>query len=77
MNEQTEHLDQTEADILTYAVSDEALEAAADTERVAATLISWWTGTFYPLCCRRASRSHPVDDEKAASVGGLVFHQEE
>jgi hypothetical protein len=29
MNDQTEHLDQSEEDILTYAVSDEAIEAAA------------------------------------------------
>jgi hypothetical protein len=28
MNDQTEHLDQSEEDILTYAVSDEAIEAA-------------------------------------------------
>jgi hypothetical protein len=39
MNDQTEHLDQSEEDILTYAVSDEAIEAAAD--------IGWGTT---PLC---------------------------
>ena len=33
MNEQTDHLDQIDEDILTYTVSDEALEAAAGRER--------------------------------------------
>ena len=36
MNDQTDDLDQAAEDILTYAVPDEALEAAAGTERGAA-----------------------------------------
>ena len=37
MNDATTDLDQADEEILTYAVSDEALEAAAGTERPAAT----------------------------------------
>jgi hypothetical protein len=33
MNDDTTNLDQTDEDILTYTVSDDALEAAAGTER--------------------------------------------
>jgi hypothetical protein len=33
MNDQTDTLDQTDEEILTYTASDEALEAAAGTER--------------------------------------------
>jgi hypothetical protein len=33
MNDQTDHLDQTDEDILSYTVSDEALETAAGTHR--------------------------------------------
>jgi hypothetical protein len=33
MNDQTKHFDQVDEEILTYTVSDEALEAAAGTER--------------------------------------------
>jgi hypothetical protein len=33
MTDQTDTLDQTDEDILSYTVSDEALEAAAGTER--------------------------------------------
>ena len=35
MNDDTTDFDQTDEDILTYTVSDEALEAAAGTERKA------------------------------------------
>jgi hypothetical protein len=38
MNDRTDHLDQTDEDILTYTVSDEALEAAAG--RTAAAMSS-------------------------------------
>ena len=37
MNDTTSDLDQIDEDILTYTVSDEALEAAAGTERGSAT----------------------------------------
>ena len=33
MNDETTKLDQADEEILTYTVSDEALEAAADTEK--------------------------------------------
>jgi hypothetical protein len=43
MNNQTDHLDQPEEDVLTYTVSDEALEAAANAERRIASNV-------YPFC---------------------------
>jgi hypothetical protein len=44
MNDQTEHLDQSEEDILTYTVSDEAIEAAADTLAQNNTASAYWLG---------------------------------
>ncbi len=44
MNDDTTCLDQADEEILTYTVSDEALEAAAGTER-GATTFTW--------CCSR------------------------
>jgi len=41
MNDQIGHLDQTDEDILSYTVSDEALEAAAGTQRDRPTNGSW------------------------------------
>ena len=50
MNDDTINLDQADEDVLTPTVSDEALEAAAGTERVADTLMAYetlgWRG-----CC--------------------------
>jgi hypothetical protein len=47
MNDQTDHLDQADEDILTYTVSDDALEAAAGTEPDYTQHRS-----YYPaLCC--------------------------
>ena len=41
MNDETTNLDQADEDILTYTASDEALEAAADTEKnPVATIVS-------------------------------------
>jgi hypothetical protein len=40
MNEHQTAADQTDEDLLTYAVSDEALEAAAGTEGLAAPAVS-------------------------------------
>ena len=47
MNETTIDVDQTDEDILTYEVSDEALEAAARTERRTQS----WVVYTYPLPC--------------------------
>ena len=50
MNDETTNLDQADEEILTYTVSDEALEAAAGTERGVNTQV-WCTGSFSPECC--------------------------
>jgi hypothetical protein len=50
MNEQTDDLDQADEEILTYTVSDEALEAAANTERGAPTFIWAVTLPCWPGC---------------------------
>ena len=52
MNDQTDDLDQAEAEILTYTLSDEALEAAAGTERGA------FRSHGLPNSC--ASQAHPL-----------------
>ena len=44
-------LDQTDEDILTYTVSDEALEAAAGTERGAAPSPSSALSPIHLYCC--------------------------
>jgi hypothetical protein len=52
MNDETTNLDQADEDILTYTASDEALEAAASTEREVPSLLPstmWNTGT--PCSC--------------------------
>jgi hypothetical protein len=48
MNEQTAALDQADEDILSYTVSDEALEAAAGTE---VGLTAWTAGFATIGCC--------------------------
>ena len=52
MNDKTTTLDQTDEEILTYTVSDEALEAAAGTERGVIILRPILTGiyTITPGC---------------------------
>ena len=50
MNDTTTDLDQTDEDILTYTVSDEALEAAAGTERGALTSNSLQPEHCAPYC---------------------------
>jgi hypothetical protein len=54
MNDETTNLDQADEDILTYTVSDEALEAAAGIERGSGLD----TYTAIPGCpyCQRCSR---------------------
>jgi hypothetical protein len=47
MNDDTAALDQADEEILTYTVSDEALEATAGTERGANTITA---GTFLNCC---------------------------
>jgi hypothetical protein len=49
MNNQTDTLDQTDEEILTYTVSDEALEAAASTDRGATSAASIMTRACH--CC--------------------------
>jgi len=49
MDKQTAELDQADEEILTYTVSDEALEAAAGTERAGASFASF--GGWPPRCC--------------------------
>jgi hypothetical protein len=53
MNDQTDDtLDQTDEDILSYTVSDEALEAAAGTGGVAVTVVaSLPCGSVVSGCC--------------------------
>ena len=50
MNDETTTLDQTDEDILTYTVSDEAIEAAAGIERGAAVThaVSYFRGCCVP-----------------------------
>ena len=55
MNEATTDQNQTDEDILIYEVSDEALEAAAGTERGGASFDPpGWPS--YRLCCRLADK---------------------
>ena len=44
MDQETDHLDQADEDILTYTVSDEALEAAAGTESEAVSSMCYGLG---------------------------------
>ena len=53
MNDETSNLDQTDEDILTYRVSDEALEAGAGTEGMVHTLTA-----AGPLCFCSAAPCH-------------------
>jgi hypothetical protein len=47
MDDQTDHLEQTDEDILTYTVSDDTLEAAAGTGRTFSVACTHPQG----LCC--------------------------
>ena len=49
MNDQTDQVDQTDEDSLTYTVSDEALEATTRMARDAATY--WFLSSFHFACC--------------------------
>jgi hypothetical protein len=44
-------LDQADEDILTYTASDEALEAAAGTERGGTSLYPWNPYSYQSACC--------------------------
>jgi hypothetical protein len=48
----SDNLDQTDEEILTYAASDEALEAAAGTERGVVAIFTYYLVTLRPQeCC--------------------------
>jgi hypothetical protein len=51
MNDQAEHPDQADEDVLAYTISDEALEAAAGTERGPFQLSVQDTLRGGPFCC--------------------------
>jgi hypothetical protein len=53
MNEQPDHAEETDEDILTYTVSDEAIEAAAGTDSWVGSrsLVSWVQGETGCLPC--------------------------
>ena len=50
MNDETTTLDQTDEDVLSYTVSDEALEAEAGTERGARVLVYTYPFGYLPQC---------------------------
>ena len=51
MNNPADTFDQADEEILTYTVSDEALEAAANKDRPGETIGGTWIRCTYTVCC--------------------------
>ena len=51
MNDQSDMLDQNEEDVLSYTVSDEALEAAAGREGGSLFISIFFNENTYNFCC--------------------------